>query len=112
MVAKLYGDGVAAYFEQSLLYYQHPHPLFNVGRANKATWGLLLAAKLPIFPITPAFRFSLLCSKWIGRNTSPQGCKEWCYSKGTNNMTKIAVDTGILSGALVAYKFFTSPTMR
>jgi len=57
MVAKLYGDGVAAYFEQSLLYYQHPHPLFNVGRANKATWGLLLAAKLPIFPITPAFRF-------------------------------------------------------
>ena len=110
VVAKLYGDGVAAYIEQSVLYYQHPHPLFNVGRANNATWGLLLAAKMPISPITPAFWFC--ARKRLAETHRHRAAKSGANSKATNNMTQIAVGAGILSAALVAHKSFTSPTMR
>lgn len=110
VVAKLYGDGIAAYIEQSVLFYQHPHPLFNVGRASKASRGLLLAAKVPIVPINPIFRHC--ARKGLAETRRHRAAKNGNVSKGSNKITKVVIVAGIVAAALVVRRFFISPIKR
>merc|ERR1712176_854592 len=110
VVAKLYGDGIAAHIEQSVLFYQNPHPLFNVGRASKASRGLLLAAKFSIAPINPIVR--RCAQKGLAETHRHRAAKNGNVSKGSNKMTKVAIVAGVVAAALVVQRMFISPVKR